>query len=129
MNRRGLGRFGIGVKTVLREPTTDHDGISICPECGHPIAQSLGSHEIAHPEVVAGADPASIGDVLVTHGWMCDEHPGYEVVTPTRVGRDDAATVLCAGWVSVRVRFDSGSARWVPTPRAEVAVAEEVETA
>lgn len=130
MNRTGLGRYGVGAKTVLRERTSDHDDVLICPECGHPVGNSLGSHEVAHPEVVEGADPGAVGDVLVVHGWACERHSGYEVVMPTPVGHD-AASAVCHGWVGVRVRMADGFVRTVATPAAEIgcdaATAKEVE--
>lgn len=119
MNRSGLGRYGVG-KTVLREKTTDADDYLICPECGHPVGDSLGTHEVAHPEIVEGADPEVVGDALVTHGWKCDNHSGYEVVMPTPVGSSDAASVVHPGWVGVRVRMADRFVRTIPAPRKEV---------
>lgn len=122
MNRKGLGAFGVAAQTVLREPVTDSDGITICPECGHPVAQSRGPHEVAHPEIIEAADPEVVGDALITYGWACDRHNGYEVVTPIRVGENDdsAASRLTDGWVSVRVRMADRFVRWIPAPAKEV---------
>lgn len=120
MNRKGLGRYGVTAKTVLRECATDTDGYTICPECGHPVGRTLQGHEVAHPEVVDGAEPEAVGDTLVVHGWKCDRHSGYEVVIPTPIGSDDAASVVHPGWTGVRVRMADGFVRTVAAPAREV---------
>lgn len=120
MNRSGLGRFGITAKTVLRERTEDEEGYLICPECGTPVGTSLGSHEVAHPEIVEGADPEVVGNALIVHGWACDRHSGYEVVMPTPVGSNDASEVVHSGWTEVRVRMADGFVRTVAAPEKEV---------
>lgn len=120
MDRSGLGRYGVAAKTVLRECSTDSDDFLICPECGHPVGNSEGSHEIAHPEIVEGADLKFVGDTLVTFGWSCDQHSGYEVIMPTPIGSSDAASVVHPGWVGVRVRMADGFVRTVPAPEKEV---------
>lgn len=121
MNRTGLGKFGVAAKTVLREAVTDADDLRICPECGHPVAQSKGPHEVAHPEIVEGADPEFVGDSLPVYGWKCDRHNGYEVVMPMKVGSDDASAErsLTDGWVTVRVRMADQFVRWVAAPAKE----------
>lgn len=120
MNRKGLGRFGVAAKTVLREATTDHDNVRICPECGHPVGNSLRGHEVAHPEIVEGADPEEIGDSLVVYGWKCTRHSGYAVVMPTPVGSRTAAEAVRPGWVGVRVRMADGFVRTVAVPAREI---------
>jgi hypothetical protein len=130
MNRKGLGRFGVAAKTVLREHATDSDGYTICPECGTPVGRSLQGHEVAHPTIVDGADPEAIGDSLVVHGWKCERHSGYEVVMPTPVG-NDAASAVHSGWTEVRVKMTDGFVRTVAAPAKEIgrtaATGEEVE--
>lgn len=120
MNRSGLGRYGVSSKTVLRERTEDDDGYLICPECGTPVGNSLGSHEVARPEIVDDELADAIGDVLVTHGWVCDRHPGYEVVMPTPVGSLSVEEAVNSGWVGVRVQFADGFVRTVATPEKEI---------
>jgi hypothetical protein len=120
MNQKGLGRFGITARTVLREHTSDHDDLLVCPECGTPIGGSLQGHEVAHPEVVSEHEPASDDDTLVVHGWKCDHHSGYSVVCPTPVGSRDAAEVVNPGWVGVQVRMADGFVRTVAVPAKEV---------
>lgn len=120
MNRKGLGRWGVAAKTVLRERTTDSEGLLICPECGHPVGNSLGSHEVARPEVVDNDIADTIGDVLITHGWACDRHPGYQVVCPTPVGSLSVERAVHPGWVGVRVKMADGFVRTVATPEKEV---------
>jgi hypothetical protein len=119
MNRSGLGRYGVSSQTVLRERTEDDEGYLICPECGTPVGNSLGSHEVARPEIVDDDLADAIGDVLVTHGWVCDRHPGYEVVMPTPVGSLSVERAVHPGWVGVRVRFADGFVRTVATPEKE----------
>lgn len=121
MNRTGLGRFGVAAKTVLREAVTDADNVRICPECQHPVGTTKGPHEVAHPEIVEGADPEFVGDSLPVYGWKCDRHNGYEVVLPLKVGADDASAErsLTDGWVTVRVRMADRFVRWVAAPAKE----------
>lgn len=119
MNRQGLGRFGVAPCTILRIPTTSASGLTICPECGHPVDQSKGSHEVAFPEIVGGVDPVDVGDVLVTHGWACNQH-SYDLVLPLRIGSVDDTRIVLPGWVGVKVRFADGSVRPIPTPAKEI---------
>lgn len=64
--------------TVVRELTTDSDGVRICAECGHPVEKTKGSQRIVNPDLFY-VRLAVAFDELVTFGWKCDRHP-YEIV-------------------------------------------------
>ncbi|WP_254524840.1 hypothetical protein [Natrinema caseinilyticum] len=103
--------------TVVREPARDGQDIPICPECGHPVANSKGSQRIEKPDLVHVA-LAGTFDELVTFGWRCERHP-YEIVLPMRVGDADASAFV-DGWTGVEIRFADEHVRHVAIPKREL---------
>ncbi|WP_081638783.1 hypothetical protein [Salinarchaeum sp. Harcht-Bsk1] len=108
----GLSRYGVEAPTVVRAPTTDADGLKICPECGAPIGGTLGTQRIAHPTIRDDLE----ADELVTHGYRCNRHPSW-VVLPSHPNE------LPDGWASVEIDLADGRSRPVPVPQAEVGTA------
>lgn len=106
----GLSRYGVEAATVVRAPTTDRDGLTICPECGAPVGASLGTQRIAHPEI---REPDLEATELLTHGYRCKRHPAW-VVLPSHPHE------LPDGWASVEIELADGRERPIPVPPAEV---------
>jgi hypothetical protein len=129
MNRKGLGRYGVVSKQVVRAPATGHDNsgtkMKICPECGHPVGATKGPQRIASISVVVDpetmkrlADDDGLGDgELVTHGWKCKEH-SYPVILPQTTDSD--AVGFVDGWTGVEIEFADGRTDYVPVPEKEV---------
>lgn len=113
MSRAGLGRDGVMLPTVVREPMRDSERIQICSECGHPVGNSKGSQRIDKPDLVPVVLAAAF-DELITFDWACDRHP-YEIVMPPRAGGSEASAMV-DGWTGVELRFSDEHTRHVPVP-------------
>lgn len=114
MSSTSLADFGIAGRTIVRRLARNSDG-PICPECGYPVAQSVGTQTVTSPQVVD--DRYDVDGVLLVHGYECDQH-AYPVVLPSRAGGSDAGRF--DGWVGVLLVFSDDVRRYVASPRADV---------
>lgn len=111
---RGLARYGVRPRTIVREPTRDSEGVQICPECGHPVGTSKSAHKVHQPDVIDRDLRQRLKEpTLIVFGWACDTHP-YDVVLPARVSS------MREGWVGVEIGFADGHQRKVPVPEREL---------
>lgn len=111
-----LEDFGVAARDVVRQLTTDRDGLIVCPECGRPIGGTKGSQQLVNPELV-DADELEV-EHFVTLGWRCEKH-AYDVIIPKPCNGERARNYP-AGWRGIRVRYADDLVRWVAVPEKEV---------
>ena len=117
-NRGGLGRYGVVPSTVVRQQARNPDGSVICPECGHDITDSKGTHPVISPDFVDEDLCREYEGELLVFGWRCTRHQ-YDVLAPSHCAGSDASN-LADGWLGVRLTFADEQRRWVPTPAREL---------
>lgn len=111
-----LADYGVAARDVIRQFTTDRDGLVVCPEDGQPIGGTKGNQQLVNPNLV---DVLELDvEHFITIGWRCDRH-AYDVIVP-RPCNGKQAQNFPDGWVGVRVRFADDLVRWVAVPEKEV---------
>lgn len=114
----GLSQFGVYPDAVVRAPARRADETVVCPECGKPVEDSKGTHQLDNPPLVDHDLRARFQGPLLVHGWVCERHH-YDVVSPVLVD-GEKARALGPGWTGVELVFADEQRRWVGTPQQEL---------